>query len=596
MKKYIVFIIGLAALMQLSSCVDLDLNPLSEGASETWYSSQEEIEMSVCDFYRDDFFPIFDPLWGLDLVNRSNPSAPQKGEIVSTTGVIKTYWANYYKGIARAFRLLNKIDNARKAGVAEATITQYEGEAYFYIGFAYGMLAFYWGDVILDKTGMTLDEFYDAVRSPKADVLAFSYECLDKAAEKLPLNYSGVQRATKGAAYGMKARIALFNGDWKIASDAAKNCMDLGQYELFDNYEELFKTDWNKEGVFTFVGDYTLGETYYVAKDGRNYASRTAGGLGSRYPSQELVCLYTCTDGLPIDESPLYNPKSLFDNRDPRLSMTVVPFATPYTPSVVAGTYKPEDYDWLGYEHSPNPSKCTVTRFSDGKQVSNADSKSRGEHASYNGFLLKKYINPAWQPNRWYGGGPFYYLRYADVLLMYAEAMNEQGLCDQTVLDLTINPIRERAYRGTGITYPKALASTQAAMRKMIRIERQTELAVEGRSYDDMLRWRCAEIYFNRPIYYLDRSWSGKTTWNGDLSQVSDTFKQMIQNWNDGNYPIGGTPQIDENGIADIGYMLDAKYVVVAAKRSFDKDRDYLWPIPQDDIDVNDKLTQNPGY
>lgn len=77
---------------------------------------------------------------------------------------------------------------------------------------------------------------------------------------------------------------------------------------------------------------------------------------------------------------------------------------------------------------------------------------------------------------------------------------------------------------------------------------------------------------------------------------MSDNYKKLIQNWRDGNYPIGGIPPIDENGIADISPMAEAGYVVKAADRKFDPAIHYLWPIPESDILVNPNLTQNPGY
>ena len=160
----------------LSACVDLDLAPLSEGSSETWYSSQSEIEMSLNDFYRTDFFPIIDKSWGDDVTWRNNTQSVQNGTMTAEDSGVATRWQNYYKGIARALRLLGKMDNARAMGIAETEILRYEGEAYFYMGYAYGMLAFFWGDAILDKTGMTLEEAYQAVRSPKADVLEFAGE------------------------------------------------------------------------------------------------------------------------------------------------------------------------------------------------------------------------------------------------------------------------------------------------------------------------------------------------------------------------------------------------------------------------------------
>lgn len=206
-KNY--FIISILSAFLFNSCIDLNLNPLSEGSSENWYSTKQEIEMSVNDFYRTAFFPIDDMTWGDDVVARNTTSMVQNGTMTAENGTIATRWENYYKGIARALRLLNNMENARSLGVTEADVRQYEGEAYFYLGYAYGMLAFHWGDVILDKVGMTLEEAYSIKRSPKAEVLAYSYECFDNAAERLPVSYPGVQRATKGAALAFKARVAL---------------------------------------------------------------------------------------------------------------------------------------------------------------------------------------------------------------------------------------------------------------------------------------------------------------------------------------------------------------------------------------------------
>lgn len=597
MKKFRILICA-TSLLSLVSCVDLNLNPLSEGSSKNWYSSKSEIEMSVNDFYRTEFFPIDDMLWGDDVTARNSTSSIQNGTLTAENGTIANRWQNYYKGIARALRLLNSMDRAREVGVSEKDITQYEGEAYFYMGYAYGMLAFHWGDAILDKTGMTLDEAYTASRSPKVDVLAYSYECLDKAAERLPLKYSGLQRATRGAAYAFKARIALYNGDFAIAADAAKKCMDLGVYKLHDNYRDLFTASSSEELIFFFRGDVTLKKYYWAAADVQNCITRLSGGWGGqKAPSYELICAYPCTDGKPIDESPLYNPKDLFENRDPRMAMTIVPFATAYNKSVLNGTYNPKDYAWLGYEYNPDPSRTTVMRISDETQVGNNDSKARVEHAAYNGFVFKKFIDESFLENG-KAGAPTTYpmMRYGDVLLMYAEAMIEQDKCTQEVLDETINKLRERAYNGTDMAYPRVILGSQQQMRTVLRTERFIELAWEGQRYADLIRWRIAGKVYNRPAYFLRRAWSGSTSWDGDESKVSAEYKQLIQNWKDGNYPLGGVPQIDEDGIADLKYMVDAGYIVVASERKFDENRDYLWPVPAADILINSNLTQNPNW
>jgi len=597
MKKILLITLIFSALA-FSGCVDLDLNPLSEGSSETWYSSQQEIEMSVNDFYRTDFFPIDDMAWGDDLTARNATSVVQNGTMTAEDGTVAGRWQNFYKGIARALRLINNMDNARTLGVSEANIKQYEGEAYFYMGYAYGMLAFHWGDAILDKTGMTLDEAYQISRSPKAEVLAYSYECLDKAAERLPNSYSGIQRATKGAALAFKARIALRNSDYETAAAAAKACMDLNVYKLHSNYRDLFTASWSDEWIFFFRGDVTLKKYYWAANDVLNSISRLAGGWGGqKAPSYELVCAYPCIDGKPIDESPLYNPKDLFENRDPRMTMTIVPFATAHNKSVLDGTYDPKNYLWLGYEYSPAPNRTTVYRASDGVQVSNTDSKARAEHASYTGLLFKKYVDNTFLENGRTGAPTTYpMLRYGDVLLMYAEAMIELNRCTQDVLDQTINKLRERAYAGTGIAYPPVTLGAQSTMRTVLRTERFIELAWEGHRYADLIRWRLAEKVYNRPSHFLRRAWSGSTSWNGNEASVSAEYRQLIQNWNNGNYPIGGVPEIDENGIADLSNMVTAGYIVVASERSFEAERDYLWPVPDADRLINENLDQNPNW
>ena len=586
------------ALLAFTSCVNLDLNPLSEGSSENWYSTKQEIEMSLNDFYRTAFFPIDAMTWSDDVTARNTTSGVQNGTLTAENGTISTLWENYYKGIARALRIIKNMDRASSLGITQAEISQYEGEAYFYIGYAYGMLAFRWGDVVLDKTGMTVAEAYESSRSPKADVLAYSYECFDKAAEMLPSSYSGIQRATKGAALAFKARIALYNGDYSIAATSAKACMELGVYKLHENYRDLFTASWSDEWIFFFQGDVTLKQYYWTGGDVLNCISRLAGGWGGqKAPSYELVCAYPCTDGKPIDESPLYNPKDIFENRDPRMAMTIVPFATAYNKDVLAGNYDPSKYVWLGYEYSPSPIRTTVMRASDGVQVRNNDSKACAEHASYTGLLFKKFIDEKFTGNSRQGAPVTYpVMRYGDVLLMYAEAMIEQNRCTQKVLDETINKLRERAYYGTGIDYPRVMLGTQQEMRTVLRTERFIELAWEGHRYNDLIRWKIAEKVYNRPVYFLNRAWSGSTSWNGDESVVSDAYKTLIQNWKDGNYPIGGIPPIDEDGIADLSSMVDKGYIVVATERKFDKNRDYLWPIPAGDILINKNLTQNPNW
>lgn len=603
--------VGLMA-MGFTACADLDLNPLSEGSSENWYHDASEIEMSLNDLWRPDFFPIDGLDWDDDLLNRNGSNEITLGTMTAQSGTVSGRWTALYKGIARATKVVEALDKGTAAGVSEEKVNQYKGEAYFMIGFAYGELATYWGDCVLNK-GMTLEEAYVATRSPKSEVMAYAYECLDKAASLLPLSYSGQQRPTVGAALGMKARFALCNNDWQVAADAAKKVMDSNVYSLHPNYADLFKADSSPELMFYFKGDLTLKKGFGLFSAIKNYVIRKLGGYANQGPSLELLCSYTCTDGKPIDQSPLYNPKDPFANRDPRLAATIQPFKTKYSAdfaeyeqSKIDGTFpqKYPDYITLGYEYNPNPYANTVYEVASGLMVLNNDGKASNQHSAYNGLMIRKFVKDNWKDYNSYGNcsdNCYPYLRYAEILLTYAEAKNELGQCTQEDLDKSINLIRARAYEGSGIAYPKVEAASQSALRKIIRMERRSEFAFEGIRYRDLLRWRIAEKAYSKSMYYLPRAWSGSASWNGLTGaesnvELSPDFMTLLKNWDEGNYPIDGIPTVDENGLPDLSPMETAGYITTFYKMSFDAKKNYLWPIPANDILVNPNLSQNDGY
>lgn len=598
-----------------AGCADIDLAPLSEGSSENWYRDVTEIEMSLNDLLRPDFYTIDSWMWDDDFERRDDPNVMVRGTVTSQTGEVVTRWSSLYKGIARAIKIIEALESGTAQGLSDAQVDQYIGEAYFYMGFAHATLATYWGDAVINKTGMSLEDAYTLERSPKAEVLKWAYECFEEAIKRLPDAMSSQMRPTKSAAYGFVARFALFHGDWQKAADAAKDCMDMGVYSLHPDYGDLFVADKSPELMFYFKGDkaYDGGVGYDVVKDVKQFTPRQYGAFCNTGPSFSLFCAYPCTDGLPIDESPLYNPKDAWANRDPRFYEVIAPQVTKYSDKYEAYyaaraegklAEKFPEYILMRHECNQNPYATTVYEPATGKMVANQDSRAVNAHAIYSILMLKKYVKEDWADYSLYknsGDNITPYMRYAEVLMTYAEAMNELGKCNQAVLDATINQIRARAYNGTGMDYPRVMEAPKEKLRSIIRTERRIEFPYEGLRYRDLLRWRLAEKYLSEDVYVaMEASQCAPAGWDGvSTDGLSDAFKRILKMWDDGNWPLRGTPEIDENGTPDLKPQLQVidghQQLLVRKNRLFQK-HNYLWPVPANDILVNPNLTQNDGY
>ena len=209
MKRTLVILLGCC--LGLNSCYELDLNPLSQASSENWYSSETEIEMSVKDFYRDDFWPLDNEDKTDNFIYRETPSEILKGTFNGQSDDVTKLWANQYKSIARANTILANMDKAVNMGISEVKLKQYEGEAFFQRASCYARLVTYFGDVIYVTEVVDIDKAFTLGRTAKSEIVPKIYEDYDKAIENLPEKYSGLssQRATKGAALALKARFAL---------------------------------------------------------------------------------------------------------------------------------------------------------------------------------------------------------------------------------------------------------------------------------------------------------------------------------------------------------------------------------------------------
>ena len=568
-NQLITFMAGLS--LTFTSCVDMDMVPKSQGNSESWYTTETELKMAVNEFYILGYWKMDSPesmeQYSDNFTYRNtNRKTLLDGTLNGQTYEVYHLWQQSYKLIARANSLLEGVERARNAGLSEEVINQYEGEAYFARACKYADLIFYWGDVpYLDKY-MTITEAERMGRKPKAELIPLVYEDFDKAIEYLPVSYgSEAEHFTKGAAYAMKARFALYMSDWEIAAKAAKDCMDLGIYSLEADFSKLFlqSTKSNPEKIFviprSIANEVVL--TPWIVK---NELPRNAGGYGSDNPSWDLLAAFLCTDGLPIDESPLFDPRNPFKNRDPRCAQTIVEFETAH----------------CGFEYNPRPDAKEVMNYSTGKKQSNQDSRAVQQYASYNGLLWKKCIDASWTENGQQVESDQIFMRYADVLLMYAEAKIELNEIDNSVLN-AINSVRARAYgvdAANVAMYPAVTTTDHTELRKTVRIERRMELANEGLRYMDLIRWKLASKALN--------------SYNYIMLAPDDLQNNIVAK---GLWFWPSTPLIDDDGLADFSTMYNAGQIAVGAKRVF-PDRQYLWPIPTHDMELCPNLGNNDGY
>ncbi len=536
----------------LSACSDALLNtsPLDQPSDQTFFSNGAELQMAVNAAYRHLQFQISTvPVdMGVDAASdiawvRQDWSGLQtigKGAADSQTSYFFQLWRNYYQGIARTNNLLQNMDRA-KANTDAALYSRVEGEARFLRAFFYHKLIEYFGDVPLITKVQTLEDTQMA-RTPKAEVVDFILKELDTAASLLPATYGNADkgRATKGAALALKARVALYNKKYDVAAAAAKQVMDSNVYSLHPDYAGLFTYAGENSPEVILKYAYLEGvETHQASQYG---FTRMTAGWSVLIPQQGLVDSYEAIDGLTIDKSPLYDPANPFKNCDPRLAATIV------TPGSQFGPYR--------FETHPDSNKAwnyTTKTYVANTDVTNA-------YASFSGYNLRKWMDTADLTRIKASELDFILIRLAEVLLTYAEAKIEQGQIDQSVYD-AINKVRTRAGMPAIST-----GKSQAELRQIVRRERKVELAFEGLRLFDLRRWGIADQALNQPVMGRPKR----------------------------EYKAAYVPVFDANGIPHYDAYADALRKV--EDRTYVAARGNLWPIPQEEIDINLLVSQNPGY
>jgi hypothetical protein len=558
-KLYIIFFLAFSF-----SCQDvLDLEPLDQPSDVTFFSNQDQLELALNGAYTD--------LWWLSDVNapmqvnldnatdlgflRANFTA---GGLISVSnglhspeeGVFGGTWDKMYRGISKANNLLENMERAEDEVPAEA-FAQIEAEALFLRSYYYSWLIALFGDVPWLEEVPAVEDSYIG-KTAKSEIVQFLYRDLDLAVQDLPDDAEGLSKASKGTALALKARIAHEAGDYQTAANAAEQVIDLNKYQLHDDYEELFTYDGTNSPEIILKLPYATGLIEHRIP--WYQTSRNTGGVSTNVPSQFIVDSYESIDGLPIDESPLYDPANPFENRDPRLDASII---------------RPQSI-WGGYVFETHPDSVETSRLVDDEWVRVRNNDVTNPFATFTGYLWKKYTSEADIPGLINNSTlEFILMRYAEVLLIYAESKIELNQIDNSVLD-ALNQVRARAYQ-VDITdvdnYPEVTTNDQAELRKIVRRERKVELANEGFRLLDIRRWGIAEDVMQGTLVGRPKGYYGS---------------------------IPSAPEIDENGHPNYGANLDLYRAV--EQRIFNPEKDYLWPIPQKEVDVNENINQNPGY
>ncbi len=350
--------------------------------------------------------------------------------VTAGQGQLLGFWNGKYNSINLANRVLDNVPNINMDANLKA---RYLAEAKFVRAYNYFRLVRAFGDVPLRLKAPVDASEYNIPRSPKAEVYAAIEKDLTEAAAVLPQTYpaSETGRITKGAALALHAKVAMYQKKWADVLNLTNQVKTLG-YSLFPNFYQLFRipNENNSESIFEIQakridGNPDASNSQYSQVQGAR--GITGGGWGFNVPTQALV--------------------NAFEPGDPRLDGTILKrgVATPDGDVVPAAADNPM-YNMKSYV----PFRYFVSGYNEG-----ADQNIR-------------------------------VIRYADVLLMNAEAANELGQTEVALASLEL--VRARARGGNNAILPKVTTTNQSELRNAIWHERQVELAMEFDRYFDVIR------------------------------------------------------------------------------------------------------------
>ncbi|GAB2812843.1 RagB/SusD family nutrient uptake outer membrane protein [Ferruginibacter profundus] len=541
----------LAIGLLISGCKKIERLPETEFTDANFWNTETDLMNAANRLYQQ--------LPGDWIDNRADDALNTTPNAVSTGNrSVPNQSGDWNDRYAEIFTANNILEKGVKAQVTDVIKNRYFAEARFFRAYSYFKLLKIYGDVpLLLKTLQITSPELTMPRTPRADVVKAIYDDLDFAALWLPkrADLAAAQwgRVTKSTAWALKARVGLYEGtrgkfhgnlaDWQshlnIAVTAATNVMGEG-HTLFPNYGGLFiqagEGQANTENIFVKIYGVSNANLLLGHNQSRNMEN------GQLAPTRNLVREYLYSDGLPA-----------FNVDGTTASATRSPLFVPENTETSYNTILDNRDPRVGF-----------TYFRAGEVAYQGPWIPKTSLGIRTAIAPKKMFNTIDQTITNAATVDRILIRYAEVLLIYAEAKFElNGTISDADLNLTVNALRTRVGFAPKLTNAFVTANN-LSMREEIRRERTVELALEGFRYDDLIRWKTAETVLPQTLLgakFIAAEWVGTN--------------QSSLNLNSDNVLI----------------------VEPASTRSFKVNRDYLYPIPINEISLSGgNVVQNPNW
>lgn len=548
-NKYQLYMIVLAIVAFASCKKDSFLNryPLSDVSPQNFFKDETDLQLYCNQYYANLPIQSF-----VDMDDNSDDKAnASMNQFLAGTYTVPTTGGGWDFSFIRTCNYF--LANYSKANATADIKNIYVGETLFFRANDYWGKVKQFGDVpYINKyiTDTSKSALY-GTRMPHKQVMDSVLKDINFAVDHLPESAAD-GRVNKYIALALKARVCLWEGTYRkyfgagdetsylqAASDAAEQIMNSGQYSIYTtgnpqtDYYNLFIQDelqGNPEAIMPMR---------YLTTVLTNNFDRQLGEAGDGY-SKDFVRSYLCTDGLPTSLSPLYKgddtPDNEAANRDPRYKQEIATTG----------------FDFLNGDIITLPrigTSVTSTGYQPIKGRSSSIAAWNADQSTYDAFIF----------------------RYAETLLIEAEATAELGTCTQATLDATINKLRDRVGMPHMIITslvkdPKSDFPNIPVLIDEIRRERRVELASEGFRFDDLHRWHAGTL-INNPETVLGM-------------KLTPALRAQ--------YPADQVSSI----VTDANNYIE---VYPGSTRAWD-DKLYLYPIPTQELTLNPNLKQNPGW